>query len=215
MTAGNPTKFYSSNSQRDGVKTLRRFEFEFQGNSYVFNLNPEEYTQTEPSRATITQTKGGAWMDDFGSGIVQIKFKGITGFKSSSLDQNQHEFLRSLISEGGGNAVWAKSEFERQMVGFLKFKELRDLIRACYDNFVPGEVILPSKELIFHNYTDGEHWIVYPETFDLFRSVSRPLLYSYSISLWCLRPANQPAEVDRDGRVGKLDGLAPTWEGGY
>ncbi len=68
--------------QSDGKNKLKRVEFEFKGKAYKFNLNPEEYTQDEPSRSTVTQTKGGAWIDDFGAGLVQIFMKGSTGVKN-------------------------------------------------------------------------------------------------------------------------------------
>ncbi|MMZ65686.1 hypothetical protein D3C76_1443890 [compost metagenome] len=88
--------------------------------------------------------------------------------------------------------MWAKKQLESTLTGFLKFKELRDLIRGYYTKLPPGAAIPPDKELIFHNYTDEDHWVVYPENFKLLRSVSRPLLYSYDIRLICLRPANVP-----------------------
>lgn len=215
MTAGKPTKFHTSNQQSDGNKILKRIEFEFLGQSFEFNLNPEEYQQTEPSRIALTQTKGGAWMDDFGSGIVKINFKGTTGFKDKQLTTNQSIFLKELQAKRDGDSIWANNEFERHMVGFYKFKQLRDMIREYYDKFVPGDVIASDKELTFHNYTDGEHWIVAPETFELFRSISRPLLYTYNISLWCLRTADTPTPVDDYGCVGKLNGLDATWESEY
>lgn len=204
------TKFFGSNAQSDGVKTLKRMEFEFDGKFYVFNINPEEYTQTEPSRIVVTQTKGGAWMDDWGSGIAKIIIKGTTGFKSKSMTQNQVDFLNSNLAKGGGSAIWAKSEFEKAMIGFTKFKSLRDTVREYYDKYPPGTVINSLKELILHNYTDGEHWVVAPETFDLFRSTSRPLLYSYNISLICLRPVINSASTADKGTVGRVSGLAST-----
>lgn len=204
------TKFYSSNSQSDGVKILKRMEFEFMGRSFVFNLNPEEYLQSEPNRISVIQTKGGAWADDFGAGIPKITFKGTTGFKSKTLTTNQHNFLTSLIAGGGGNEIWAKDEFEREMVGFYKFKELRDLIREYMDKLTPGDIVTTDKELIFHNYTDGEHWIVIPEAFELLRSISRPLLYSYNISLICQRPANEPDVTADYGNIGKMGDLEYT-----
>lgn len=153
--------FNTQNAQSDGKSKLKRIEFEFLGKSYKFALNPEEYNQPEPSKATITQTKGGAFIDDFGAGIITIYMKGTTGFKGTTK-------------------------------GFTKFKELRDLIRSVYNNIPPGTNIPDSKELIYHNYTDGEHWVVYPSKFNLMRSIARPLLYLYEMNLWVLRAASVP-----------------------
>jgi len=157
--------FSGGNTQSDGKNTLKRMEFDFQGSSYSFVLNPEEYTQVEPNRMTVTQTKAGAWVDEFGGGLQVISMKGSTGFKYS----------------GSSDPT----------TGFTKFKALRDLIRNYYFNQSPGSTI--TDDLIFHNYTDGEHWAVVPKVFSLMRSVSRPLLYMYSIELICLRPADTPS----------------------
>ncbi|WAB24963.1 hypothetical protein M3_0012 [Lysinibacillus phage vB_LfM_LysYB1] len=151
--------------QSDGKNTLQRMEFLFDGKSYKFNINPEEYTQDEPVRSTITQTKAGAWVDKFGAGLPQIFMRGTTGFKN----------------------------------GFEKFKELRGFLRKYNDSTTPGLEI--TKELIFHNFTDGESWIVDtdPSGFKLFRSKSNPLMYMYEIRLTCLRDASVPKEKSSGG----------------
>jgi len=161
--------------QSDGKNVLKRMEFEFQGKSYKFNINPEEYSQDEPIRSTITQTKAGAWVDDFGAGLVNIFMKGTTGFAN----------------------------------GYEKLKELRGLLRTYNDSKVPGKPVVD--ELIFHNYTDEESWIVHPDPtgFKLFRSKSNPLLYMYEIRLVCLRNAAEPAGDKSDqGGVGNPLGPA-------
>lgn len=157
-----------SNAQQDGVNSLKRIEFEFKGKRYRFALNPEQLTQEEPNRVTVVQTKGGAWVDDFGGGLVNISFKGTTGFKNRT--------------ESGTN-------------GFSKFKELRDLIRQYYFKQTPGLEVKEDNELKFYNHTDGEAWVVVPKVFSLMRSVSRPLLYLYDIQLTAIRPAKLPNYV--------------------
>lgn len=144
--------------QSNGKNLLKRFEFEFKGNSYCFILNPEEYQQTEISRSTITQTMGGGWIDAFGAGLMEITLKGSTGFKNTSGNPSD---------------------------GFERFKQLRDLIRSVYSNVKMGEEV---KDLMkFYNYTDNEYWEVYPSRFQLMRSKSKPLLYMYDIQLTALR----------------------------
>ena len=154
-------------AQSDGKNTLKRMEFEFQGNSYKFNLNPEEYTQDEPIRSTVTQTKAGAWVDDFGAGLINIFMKGTTGFAN----------------------------------GYEKFKELRTLLRTYNESKTPGKPV--EDELIFHNYTDEESWVVHPDPsgLKLFRSKSNPLLYMYELRLVCLRSASDPVtdETELEG----------------
>lgn len=159
--------FSTGNAQSDGKNKLRRIEFRFKGKVYRFILNPEEYSQIEPNRINVTQTKAGAFIDDFGGGVPTINFKGTTGFKTGGSDPTK---------------------------GFRKFKELRDLIRTYYFKQYPGTNITSANEMTFHNYTDGEHWVVVPKQFSLMRSVARPLLYLYDVQLVCVRPANVPKE---------------------
>ncbi|MMZ43501.1 hypothetical protein D1872_50530 [compost metagenome] len=191
--------------QGDGVHKLKRIEFEFMGNSYKFVLNPEEYRQTEPARVTVTQTKGGAWVDNFGDGVPMIQFKGTTGFRSPEArryldnapvtNNNQQRWLENILRNPNASSEekrWAMNKLESTLTGFLKFKELRDLIRKVKNSVPLGAAIPAGKELIFHNYTDDEHWIVVPRTFELMRSIARPLLYQYDIQLICIRQASQP-----------------------
>lgn len=164
------------NAQSDGVNTLKRMEFVLPASlsttggsrRYKFILNPEEYDQTEPGKSTITQTKGGNWVDDFGAGVPTIVFKGTTGFKNG----------------------------DTNLSGWEKFKELRDIIRNYYYGTTPGTVI--KEEMEFHNYTDNEHWYVVPKTFSLKRSISRPLLYCYTISLTCIRSIGVAQRVNEN-----------------
>lgn len=173
LSSTQPTipKFDTGNMQSDGVNTLKRIEFELHGRTYKFILNPEEFSQPEPNRVSLTQTKGGAWIDDFGGGVPEIAFKGTTGFKNGTGDPTS---------------------------GFNKFKELRDLIREYYFKQAPGTEVTEKQEMIFHNYTDGEHWVVTPKIFSLMRSIARPLMYLYDIQLICQRPANVPASKDEN-----------------
>lgn len=163
----------ASNNQNDGVRTLKRIGFQIpskkEAGIYDFAINPQEYTQTEPARVTITQTKAGAWVDDFGSGLPVVTIKGTTGFKPRNPKDG------------------------KPSTGFEEFKELRDYIRSYYDSVSPGTTRSINDYLIFHNYTDGESWYVVPEVFTLMRSVSRPLLYMYEIRMTCIKKYQTPS----------------------
>lgn len=118
-------------SQADGKNSLKRMEFKYGNSEYKFVLNPEQYSQSEPSRLAVIQTKGGAFIDAWGAGLISIEIKGTTGFKN-----------------GTGNPT----------DGFHKFVELRNLIRTIYKDVKPGEKI---KNLMqFYNYTDDDNWYV-------------------------------------------------------
>lgn len=165
-TERTPVIFLTKNSQSDGVNSLKRMSFESDNWEYTLFVNPEEFSQTEANRVTVTQTKGGAYVDEFGSGLPTISMKGTTGFKMGTSDPT---------------------------LGYKRFKMLRDKMRTIMDGVQPGQDISTDKELVFHNYTDGEHWVVVPKVFTLLRSVSRPLLYLYDIQLVCIRPADMPS----------------------
>lgn len=95
--------------QSDGKNRLKRMEFVVAGKSFTFSVNPEEYTQDEPSRSTVTQTKGGAWVDDFGGGLPIISIRGSTGFKYG-LGVQKFKELRDLIRKYY-NSSDAETEF--------------------------------------------------------------------------------------------------------
>lgn len=167
------------NSQSDGKNKLKRIEFVFNKKAYKFALNPEEYNQSEPNRATLTQTKAGGWLDEFGAGLPIITIKGTTGFKAGTKDSTN---------------------------GFKKFEELRDMIRNVYNRVKPGQTVPSSKEFKFYNYTDGEYWIVTPKVFELLRSVARPHLYTYNIQLMCQRRVSDPNSKDKASNTSSKSG---------
>lgn len=146
-------------------------EFNIGGKSYKFRLNPEEYSQAEPFRAQITQTKNGAWVDAFGPGIGTLSIKGTTGFKGTSNDPT---------------------------VGYDKFVELRALVRKYMNNAKNGKDISDLKFLVY-NFTDGDYWVVVPQEFRLLRSVNRPLMYMYDIQLNLLNPISSPRGRSSNG----------------
>lgn len=161
-------------SQANGLTSLKRIEFQFKGQYYRFKINPEEYSMDEPNRVTVTQTKGGAFIDDFGGGVKTISFKGTTGFKGTSKDPTR---------------------------GYKEFIALRNMIRKYYTKGFAGTVLKEKDEMLFYNYTDKEYWVVSPKTFGLKRSIARPLLYLYEIELICIRPAGSaiPSSMDLIG----------------
>jgi len=127
-------------------------------------VNPEEFIQTEPTRISVNQTKGGAFVDNFGMGLRTITIRGVTGFKDRDL--------------GGG----------RRVSGHQHWLDLRDLIRD-YANAAKDDAA--NNKLRFYNWADEEYWEVTCTNFSLMRNVQRPLLYQYTISLTCLKPIAQ------------------------
>ena len=50
-------------------------------------IRPEELTRTDVSRATVQQTLGGGWVDDFGPGLATINISGTTGWRMNAAAQ--------------------------------------------------------------------------------------------------------------------------------
>lgn len=163
-------------------RTLKRMELKYINTKVKFAVNPEDYTQVEPNRATITQTKGGAWIDAWGAGITEFTIKGITGVRGS--DNGSIE------------------------TGYNRWVELRNLFRECYDKITDGEKV--SDYIQFYNYTDNEYWYCYPtqQGIELYRSKSKPHVYQYTIHLWGIRRMGTPllAVVQTIGNPFKANG---------
>ncbi len=169
MSEVNENSKHSGNAV-DG-RALKRMKLVYKDTSISFQINPEDYTQNEPNKASITQTRGGAWIDAWGAGIVEITLKGTTGFKGTGTSGD---------------------------TGYNRWKELRGLFRSVYESVIDGESMESKEDLIqFYNFTDNEFWLCYPSQggIELLRSKSRPNIYQYTINLWALRRMGQPQTV--------------------
>lgn len=173
----------TSGNQNKGNKILKRIEFEFKNTSYKFAVNPESYSQSEPGRVTVTQTKGGAFVEFFGSALVEITLTGTTGFKNGGSDAES---------------------------GYKKFKALRDIIKSVYDNITDGSEISDSDLLKFYNFTDNEYYYTVPDKFELSRSKSQPMLYKYNIHLYAIRRLGESAPSNSTGIIGNPIGVEST-----
>lgn len=154
-------------------KQCRRLTFEITKNgsvirSHTLTINPEELTQREPARTEIIQTIGGAYVEDWGAGLIEFTIRGTTGYRKRNI-------------EG------------RETDGFQEFKNLRSDIYRYFLN-PEGASKRDSKDsyaLNFYNWEDGEYYQIHPKNFQLNRSKQRPLLYTYDFSFVCLRPLGQ------------------------
>lgn len=184
---------------------LKRMELSYKDTVVKFAINPSDYTQKEPNRATITQTKGGAWIDAWGAGIVEFNIKGVTGVSGRKMNSNASKSLKTI-----NTVVQAITGNSGVDVGYQRWKELRDLFRQVYQAVQDGE---PVTELIkFYNYTDNEFWYCYPTQngIELYRNRSKPHVYQYTISLWGLRRIGEPETTT--GVIGNPNKETPTEE---
>jgi hypothetical protein len=158
-------------------QTYRQIGFSLQGApggpvEFNFGLRPEELTVTEPSRLTVQQTLGGAWADSFDVGVSTITLSGTNGWRGGLLSSGE-ELFRQL-----------------QTTCFTGWHQARaDAIAQGQD---PDDI-----ELYFTDSLDDIAVVVAPESFQLRRSKTSPLLMRYQIKLLVLGGADGPiSEVD-------------------
>ncbi len=146
---------------------------------YILPLPPEAYRKSETPRATVTQTKAGAWEDNIGMGIPKISLQGTFGF---------------LGNLPGGSA---QSMSPEQKDAWGMFKEVEKILLDFYERFgtytdsgVPvtnpvDQNHLP--ELRFYNFTDEDYYVVQLNKFDVTRNIQRRFIYQYDIQMTVLR----------------------------
>jgi phage baseplate assembly protein W len=174
-------------------QTYRRFTFELTMPGQGINVqqvpttqavslfvNPENFTQTEPARVSVTQTKGGMFVDSFGQGIKTITIAGHLGYG-----------LRSGAAVGGGQPISGAENF------FLLRKLYRDWLDASTD---------PTKQaaMRFYNWADSESYEVAITQFTLQRAVGKPLLYQYNIQMTCINDLAQWKQTAPDTVISNL-----------
>ncbi len=121
-------------------------------------INPEDFSQNEPARANVTQTLGGAYVDDFGQGLLQITIAGTTGYKARYSTEGLY------------------------VDGYEEFSLFR---KNVYRDFVTAND--PAMTLHWFNWEDNEHYQIQPVNFRLQRNARQPLLYRYEFQFICIR----------------------------
>ena len=147
-------------SQKPGVCPIS-FTLETLGSSPIIlplNIRPEELTRTEISRTSVQQTLGGAFVDSFGEGLIQINISGNTGWR-------------------GFNGINGTAFFQAlRAASFTAWHQAR--LQAAQTGIDPNSV-----QLVFTDALNQTIDVVIPQTFTLRRSRSRPLLCMYQISM--------------------------------
>lgn len=129
-------------------------------NTLEMIIRPEELTRTDVTRATVQQTLGGAWADDFGPGLATINISGHTGWRGGQ------------FSTSDGMDQFAK--LKNQV--FTEWHSRRNT--AVKAGINPAKV-----GLVFVDALDSTIDLVIPMNFTLRRSKSRPLLMQFAISM--------------------------------
>ena len=134
-------------------------------------IRPEDLTRTDPSRITVHQTLGGAYLDNFGSGVSSIVVNGHTGWHRSQEGTNTPDGIERWIS------------LRDQVFGQWHLRK-QNAIKAGRD---PDQI-----QLIFADTLDDIACVVATATLVLRRNRSRPLLYQYQMNLIVLDDVINP-----------------------
>jgi hypothetical protein len=127
-------------------------------------IRPEELTRTDVTRATVQQTLGGGWADDFGPGLANINISGHTGWRGAQF--------------GNSDGMDQFAQLKNQV--FTEWHSRRNAaVKAGLD---PGKV-----SVAFADALDSTIDLVIPMSFTLRRSRSRPLLMQFNISMIAYR----------------------------
>lgn len=156
-------------------------------NGHTLSINPEELTVTEPSRVSVQQTLGSAWVDSFGPGLRTINISGTTGWRA------KHSSGRD----------W-ESEFKSLHDETFKYWHIRRAAKIA-EGGDPDKV-----RLEFVDTLDGIAVYVVPQQFVLKRSKSRPLLVQYNIGMMATADIgysspDQEAKLDAKAALDSFD----------
>lgn len=124
-------------------------------------INPSLKNFTHPVRTTLTQTEGGAWVDDFGMGVPTLQLQGNTGW-------------RPLYGNYNGNST---------PDGFQAFRHLYlDIVKYFFN--LRGQTKNPeSVEMIVSDEVEDVSYRVVPtQSFQLQRTRNAPLLFPYTLN---------------------------------
>lgn len=141
--------------------------------------NPQDITYTRPTRATVIQTLGGAWVDDFGEGVIEVVISGNTGWQIGVGGEARIHLFQDLV--------------------VTNFHKSREAKAADGDDPDSIKLILVDTLNIFVG-------VCYPSVFEMSKNVSSPLLWNYHIKLLVLDKLFDPGDV-LAGAGGVLDGI--------
>lgn len=125
-------------------------------------IRPEDLSRSTPSRMSVNQTLGSAWVDAWGEGLESITLSGTLGWRAGPDGRDGGERLIDMREQT-----------------FARWHALRQ--RAVDIGDDPNQVKLRFVDTL-NRYTS----VVAPQVFEIRRSKSRPLLASYRISFIAL-----------------------------
>lgn len=129
---------------------------------HVLFIRPEDLTVSFPSKVSVNQTLGGAWVDSFGEGLEPVTITGTTGWRAD---------------ESGKDGVDRLIEL-RENTYHRWHSQRADAVAQGND---PDQVKLRYVDTL-NQYSR----VIVPQVFEIRRSRSRPLLATFRISFIAL-----------------------------
>lgn len=129
---------------------------------HVLFIRPEDISRQYPSKLSVNQTLGGAWLDSFGEGLEVTTMSGITGWRAGPDGQDGIDRILTM----------------RESV-YTQWHALRAEAIARGEN--PDNIKLRIVDTL-NRYAR----VIAPQVFEIRRSKSRPLLASYRITFTAL-----------------------------
>lgn len=150
---------------------------------YYFDLRPEELTYTHPTRASVIQTLGGAWVDDFGEGLVDIVLSGHTGWRANDTPLP----IAPSMLDGMQKAIDLRRMF------FEEYHQQR--MAAAQSGIDPDDAV----QMMFADALNMALYRVYPVSLQIRKHKTRPLLYQYQLRILGLEKMTSSADrINRD-----------------
>ncbi len=158
--------------------TLRLMRDGAEAQRFTFPINPSSYSLQDGPRAQVLETDTGGQAQTFGHMLPQITLSGVTGWQQYP-DPN------------GGMTD-----------GLTTWRNLKGII----DTFIANthQDAAHTWELRLYNWSDAQAWSVMPLPYQVQRSQSLPMYYSYTIPFVCLSPLPPPKNPS-----GTIPGVAP------
>lgn len=172
------------------LRNTRRITFQIVKSNNIqrefeLSLMPESYILDEPGRVTVSQTRGGAFIDNFGLGIGSLVIGGTTGYR-----------------EGENRNLSARKDFT--VDGYERWVDFREFFRF----FFKTQTDSPSEQVVMAvlDWTQENYLNCVPTGIPrLQRNVAQPLLYRYELSLSILGRINLTGFLPKkDDVLGKI-----------
>ena len=150
--------------------------------TFIFRNTPDAFDDVNPNRTSVTQTRGGLWIEDFGSGIREMSLSGNTGFRKLNL---------GTATDTSEYNMDGKQICTKLVTFFQRYNKNRKAYLESgigIDSGLSGDyrkylMILSIYGERTASGASNTFLIVHPMSYKISRSKQSPMLYFYDIKL--------------------------------